>query len=123
LRYAVTLPDGTMKSGIDVDVLYGQQIRENWTFVADGHRNEPDPGPGDSIGYDALLSLVLDWAGEHRYTVHRRSVIDAGNGRAALLRTSTIDDDVQVGGVDLLTVRGGVLEPLWSIPGRRAFRC
>ncbi len=117
----VTLPDGTVKSGIDVNVLQGKRVRENWTFVADRHRSEPNPEPGDPISYDSLRLLVKRWADERGYAVHRRPLLDPANGRAALLRSSTTKDDAQVGGVDLLTIRDGLIEPFWSITGTRAF--
>lgn len=117
----VTLPAGTVKTGIDVNVLQGNLVRENWTFVADSRRSEPDPAPGDRISEDSLLTLVSDWAGERGYAVHRRPVLDPANGRAALLRTSMTDDGAQVGGIDLLTARDGKVEPFWSITATRAF--
>ena len=118
----VTLPDGTTKSGIDVNVLQGKRIRENWTFVADRRREAADPASGDAVAPDAMRRLVDEWAAERGYRVHRRPVLDAAQGRAALLRTSPSGDGTEVGGVDLLTVRDGAIEAIWSITGTRAFR-
>lgn len=115
----VTLPDGTMKTGIDVNVVQGMLVGDNWTFVTDSCRSEP--APGDRTGTAALLALVRDWAGAHDVEMHRRPVLDPENGRAMLLRTSLTSDGKSVGGVDLLTVRDGHLEPVWSITGTRAF--
>ncbi len=117
----VTLPDGRVKTGIDVNVLQDSKIRENWTFVADGRKNGPDPDPGDRMSYRSMLPLVIDWAGERGYAVHRRPVLDPANGRAVVLRSSTAQDDAQVGGIDLLTIRDGLIEPIWSITGSRPF--
>ena len=118
----VTLPDGTVKTGIDVNVLSRDRICQNWTVVAERRQDEPDPAPGDAVSADALRELVVEWAREQGYAVHRRPVVDAANGRVALLRSSTAADGTKVGGVDVLTVRDGVVEPFWSITGTRAFR-
>lgn len=48
----------------------------------------------------------------------RQPILDADNGRIALLRTMSDG----VGGADLLTVRNGDVEPIWSLTGTRAFR-
>lgn len=117
----VTLPSGTVKTGIDVNVLHNRLVQDNWTFVADSHMKEPDPAPGDRMSEGSLLTLVSDWAGDRGYAVHRRPVLDPANGRAVLLHTSTTDDGAQVGGVDMLTVRDGYVESIWSITGTRAF--
>lgn len=118
----VTLTDGTVKTGIDVNVLHSELIHDNWTFVADSHMSDPDPEPGDWMSEGSLLKLVSDWAGDRGYVVHRRPVLDPANGRAALLRTSSVDDGAPVGGVDMLTVRHGRVESFWSITGTRMFR-
>lgn len=52
------------------------------------------------------------------YAVHRQLIIDVQSGRIALLR-NTSDG---VGGVDLLAVRNGEVESIWSVTGTRAFR-
>jgi hypothetical protein len=47
------------------------------------------------------------------YAVHRRLIVDVHSGRVALLR-KTFDG---IGGVDLLAVRNGEVEPIWSVTG------
>ncbi|MFF2515773.1 hypothetical protein [Streptomyces sp. NPDC058086] len=37
--------DGQVLTGIDVNILQDDRIRENWTFVAERRCEQPDPGP------------------------------------------------------------------------------
>ncbi len=114
----VTFPaDGTVMSGIDVNVLQDKRIRQNWTFMGP-HRDASDPQPGDALDRDALATVASNWAETMGYAVHRQPILDVNNGRIALLRTTSDG----VGGVDLLTVRNGDVEPIWSLTGTRAFR-
>lgn len=39
----VRAPDGTVRTGLDVNILAGDRARENWTFVAQRHHDRPDP--------------------------------------------------------------------------------
>ena len=113
----VTFPDGTMRTGIDVNVVRGGLIGENWTFMGQAYRPEPDPAPGDHVDGDELRGRAGDWAGVRGSQVHRRPIVDPATGHMVLLRTSG-----GVGAVDLLTLRAGTLEADWSISGSRAFR-
>jgi hypothetical protein len=113
----VTFPDGSMKTGIDVNVVRDGLISENWTFMGEAYREEPDPAPGDSADRDELRGRAEEWANIRGFQLHRRQVVDAAAGRIVLMRTSG-----GVGGVDLLTLRDGTLETSWSITGVRAFR-
>ncbi len=113
----VTSRDGTVMSGVDVNVLQGNRIRENWTFVGP-YRDEPDPAPGDTLDRDTMATLATEWAEKQGYAVHRHLVIDGTSARTALLRTMSDG----VGGVDLLTVRNGRVEPIWSVTAVRGFR-
>ena len=113
----VTLPDATVMTGVDVNVLQGKRIHENWTFMGP-HRDAPDLPLGDVLDRDALTTLASNWAKTMDYAVHRRLIIDVQSGRIALLR-NTSDG---IGGVDLLAVRNGEVEPIWSVTGTRAFR-
>jgi hypothetical protein len=113
----VTSRDGTVKTGIDVNVLQGERVAENWT-LGGPHRDAPLPPPGDVLDRDALATSASDWAKAMDYIVHRRLIIDVQNSRIALLRTTSDG----VGGVDLLAVRDGDVEPIWSITGNRPFR-
>lgn len=113
----VTSREGTVMSGVDVNVLQGNRIRENWTFVGP-HRDAPDPAPGDALDRDTMAKLAHTWAEELGYTVHRQLVVDERSGRIALLRTMSDG----VAGVDLLTVRDGEVEAIWSVTAARGFR-
>lgn len=113
----VTSRDGTVRTGVDVNVLEGNRIRENWTFMGP-HRDAPAPGLGDVLDRDALATSATNWAETMGFVVHRRLIIDVQSGRIALMR-NTSDG---VGGVDLLAVRNGQVEPIWSVTGTRAFR-
>jgi len=113
----VTSADGTVLTGIDVNVLQGGKIRENWTFPGP-HRTVPDPSPGKALDRNELTKLGTEWAAANGYAIHREMIIDAPAGRIALLRTTSGG----IGGVDLLTVRDRGIEPIWSITGARGFR-
>jgi hypothetical protein len=41
----VRKPDGQVLTGVDVNLLDGASVRENWTFVAERRCELPDPGP------------------------------------------------------------------------------
>lgn len=112
-----TLPDGTVMTGVDVNRLQGSLIHENWTFMGP-HCADPDPDTGDCLDRARLTEATSDWAAAMGYAVHREPVVDTATGRVALLR-ATADG---VGGIDLLTVRGGGVEPIWSVVGSRPFR-
>lgn len=113
----VTFPDATVMTGIDVNVVQGKRIRENWTFLGP-RRDAPDPPPGDLLDGEKLTTLASGWAAAMGYAVHRRLIVDESSGRIAVLR-NTSDG---AGGVDLLAVRDGDVEPIWSVTGARAFR-
>jgi hypothetical protein len=113
----VTFPDGSMKTGIDVNVVRDGLIAVNWTFMGNAYREEPDPAPGDSTGPGHLRGLAEKWADVQGFRIHGRQIVDAAAGRVVLMRTSD-----GVGGIDLLTLRDGVLEASWSITGVRDFR-
>ncbi|WP_422746998.1 hypothetical protein ACN27E_04850 [Mycobacterium sp. WMMD1722] len=109
--------DATVMTGIDVNVQHGRRIKENWTF-AGPHRDEPDPPPGDLLERDVLAAEASKWAQAKGYAVHRQLIVDVASGRVAMLRTTSAG----IGGVDILTVRDGVVDPIWSVTGTRAFR-
>lgn len=113
----VTFRDGRVMTGIDVNVLQGRRIRENWTFMGP-RRDAPDPPLGDVLDRDTLAALASNWAETLDYAVHRELIIDVQRGRIALLRNMSDG----IGGVDLLAVRNGEVEPIWSVTGTRAFR-
>ncbi len=113
----VARPDGSVVTGIDVNVLQGRRVRQNWTFVADTWRSQPDPEPGAACRADELTGLLEAWVAEQGFAVHRQPVLDPDNGRIALLRSTTAG----LGGVDLLSVRGGAVESIWSVTGVRPF--
>ena len=113
----VTSRDGTVMTGVDVNMVQGKRIKDNWTFMGP-HRDAPLPPPGDVLGRDSLATLASNWAEMMDYVVHRQLIIDVQSGRIALLR-NTSDG---IGGVDLLAVRNGQVEPIWSVTGTRAFR-
>jgi hypothetical protein len=73
-----------------------------------------------------LLANSVDWpvATKLLQPVHA-PVIDAARGRAALLRTTTChtpNDSVNVGGIDVLTIRDGRIAQAWSLQEIRPFR-
>lgn len=112
-----TSPDGTVVTGIDVNVLSHDRVRENWTFVGP-HRDAQDQPLGDVHDRNTLATAASRWAVTMGHSAHRRLIVDARSGRIAMLRTTSDG----VGGVDLLAVRDGTVEPIWSVTGKRAFR-
>ena len=65
----VTSREGTVMSGIDVNVLQGNRIQENWTFVGP-HRDAPDPAPGDTLDRDTTAELAHTWAEKLLSLIH-----------------------------------------------------
>ncbi|QMU79839.1 hypothetical protein GXW83_33210 [Streptacidiphilus sp. PB12-B1b] len=60
----VRAPDGTVRSGMDVNVLRGDLVDENWTFVAERRCERPDSaaegfGPADPTLIEDLLHRWL----------------------------------------------------------------
>jgi hypothetical protein len=56
--------DGQVLTGIDVNILKDDRIRENWTFVADRHCEQPDPGPeaaGRALDPGRIEELCRCW--------------------------------------------------------------
>lgn len=73
-----------------------------------------------------LLVDPVDWpvATKLLQPVHA-PVIDAARGHAALLQTTTCrtpNGAVNVGGIDVLTIRDGRIAQAWSLQGIRPFR-
>ncbi|MFJ5987829.1 nuclear transport factor 2 family protein [Lentzea sp. NPDC092896] len=109
----VRRPDGTVKTGFDFNVLRGDKIAENWTFVGerDTTPDLPPAGGGD-------LRQVLDgWLDARSRTLHREPVLDLVRGTIAFLWTGPA-----VSGADLLAVRDGRVTCSWSLTGTRPFR-
>lgn len=170
----VRLPDGTVHTGLDVNVLRGGLVADNWTFVAPRRCELADPEvSGDAsldvraltafarrwtsvwggevelvdelvtedflawsqsteveeqgTGSDVLVARVLAETGRHDtrgVELHREPVVDVARQRVALLWTATEDQDgtrTEVGGVDLLAVRGGRVSRSWTLRGTRPF--
>ncbi|WNV88024.1 hypothetical protein [Umezawaea sp. Da 62-37] len=134
----VRTPDGRVRTGVDVNVLEGERVQENWTFVGEQRDDQDDPEP-EAADPAVLAELGRRWterrdgvvaddftlfdgtgatgdAGEPVGTLHRSIVVDPERGRVALLRTAG------TGGVDLLAVRGGRVVRAWSLTGIRPFR-
>ena len=140
----VRLPDGTVHTGADVNILRDGKVTENWTFVSGQHCDLPDPeaAPSDTAVIERLCRQWLEfwngadvpgadsfypadrWSdrGTRTVAVHREPVIDATRGRAALLRTETAPDGTDSSAVDLLSIRDGRIAQAWSLIGSRAFR-
>jgi hypothetical protein len=53
----VTSPDGTVRTGVDVNVLRGDLVAENWTCVADRHDS---PGPDDTLAETTDADILAD---------------------------------------------------------------
>ncbi|WP_158835391.1 hypothetical protein [Streptomyces sp. NRRL S-350] len=81
--------DGEVWTGIDVNVLSGDRIRENWTFVAERHCEQSDPAPEAAGRTDAATIEELC----HRWVQLR-------NGRAELAT------DLVMGDFDLFSGAG-----------------
>lgn len=104
----VTRPDGTIRSGMDVNVLRDGRIAMNWTFVG-GRRTDWDAAePAQRGSTEALGRLVTG--------PHRPPVVDGARGRVAGLRT--VDGR---GTVELHVMRDGRPAHAWSFVGTRAF--
>jgi hypothetical protein len=122
----VTLPDGTVLTGADVNILRENKIDENWTFVGERHcdRRAKAAQADDVRGPSALARHVENRRTTEAplvVTAHREPVIDVARGRAALLRTDRAGSS-ETGGLDLLTVRDGRIAQAWSLKGSRPFR-
>jgi hypothetical protein len=44
----VTLPDGTVWTGADANLVRDGRVSRNWTFVSNAHCDGPDPGPASA---------------------------------------------------------------------------
>lgn len=55
--------DGQVLTGIDVNILKDDRIHENWTFVAERHCAQSDPGPeaAETTGPAAIEELCHRW--------------------------------------------------------------
>jgi hypothetical protein len=60
----VRKPDGQVLTGIDVNILKGDNIQENWTFVAERRCEQPDPRPEPTGQADSatIEDLSQRWA-------------------------------------------------------------
>lgn len=124
-------PDGQVKTGLDVNIRAGDRIRENWTFVAAGHCDIPDPGPDET---PATCDLVGQWLrgegseGVELFSGTARPVTNAPRklhrdpilapGRAAFLWTAPDGTT----GADILALHDGRVSQAWSLTGSREFR-
>ena len=173
----VRLPDGTVHTGLDVNVVRDGLVVDNWTFVAPRRCDlvDPDDAGDDGVGgldaaelgalaarwvavwdgsVEQAAGLVADdhlgWSAaseveqegvgsevlaarvEHErarhdsraVTLHGEPVVDVERQRVAVLWTAAEDHDgtsTEVGGVDLLVVRGGRVSRSWTLRGTRPF--
>ncbi len=81
--------DGQVLTGIDVNILEGDRVRENWTFVAERHCGQPDPGPEAAEGTD--VAMLEDLC--HRWMQLR-------NGRTELAEDLVTDGFALFSGAD-----------------------
>jgi hypothetical protein len=127
----VATPGGGVKTGLDVNILSGDRIRENWTFVAPGHCDTPDPGPDETPATQDLVGQWLRGEGSGAVQLfsgtagpvpngprklHRDPIL--APGRAAFLWTAPDGTT----GADVLALRAGRISQAWSLTGSRAFR-
>jgi hypothetical protein len=103
----VTLPDGTVHTGADVNVLRGGKVDENWTLVSDRHDGRSDPAPQPAPP-GVLHDLARHW-------------IELSNGEAV---ADVVSDDFEVfaTGLDAGDARGVAalsryLEQRWGAAG------
>ena len=142
-------PDGQLKTGLDVNILKGDSIHENWTFVGERRCDRPDPEPvaGDPARIDELRrrwvrlrngqgELDDDVVTSDFALFQGESAVDPVDffrGQAVVVHREPIVDVARgavaflwtanaVGGVDLLTVRDRRIARAWSLTGIRAFR-
>lgn len=58
----VTRPDGSMGTGMDLNIVRDGLIEENWTFVTPQRLPGPDPEPSDSAGAAGVLDdMAARW--------------------------------------------------------------
>ena len=110
----VTAPDGSVRSGVDVNVMRGDKVELNWTFVADRRFPGPDPEP-EATDPAVLARLCREHLADRR--AHHEPILDPDRGRAAVLHAGADG----VGGLELITVRGGRLAQAWSFDAVRPF--
>jgi hypothetical protein len=93
----VTRPDGSILTGADVNVLRGDRIDQNWTFVSDRHDDRPDPAPqpaSEATLHDLARRWIAPAEGEHAANIVSADFDvfatglepDGGRGPAALSR-------------------------------------
>ena len=104
----VTGPDGTVRSGMDFNILQGGRVERNWTFVGDVCTDWAAAEPLSPADRAVLVELA-DWS-------HQPPVIDADRGRVAQLRT--IDG---LPTAQLLIVRNRSVVSSWTFHGARPF--
>ncbi len=66
----VTRPDGSITTGIDVNMVREGRIAENWTFVAAHRCDEPDPQTGGSLDGVGLAEQWLQLQNGQRGADH-----------------------------------------------------
>lgn len=118
----VERPDGSLWTGIDVNSLENGLIKENWTFVSPRHCDEDPRAPGDALSADELERETTKWLTDRERSPHRRLVLDPARGLSAALYELTQAEGSRFGGVELLVMRAGRLESIWSLTGTRGFR-
>jgi ketosteroid isomerase-like protein len=142
-QWRADAPDFDVTTDDPTDAAHIEQLCHSWTQLWDNPSAEladlltddvtvffgtRDATATDLRGPSALVDHIERLrATDPSFTVsaHRRPVIDAARGRAALLRTTTCrtpDGAVSVGGIDVLTIRDGRIAQAWSLPGVRPFR-
>ncbi|MDI5970897.1 nuclear transport factor 2 family protein [Streptomyces sp. SL13] len=57
----VTTPDGQVLTGLDVNILNGSHVQENWTFVGRRRCELPGPGPGEPTAPATIEELARRW--------------------------------------------------------------
>jgi hypothetical protein len=60
--WGIRTPDGEVKTGLDFNVMRGDRVHENWTFVATRHCDQPDPEPVAATDRAELAELGQRWA-------------------------------------------------------------
>ncbi|GAA3354277.1 hypothetical protein [Saccharopolyspora gregorii] len=94
-----TLPDATVLSGMDVNVLVGGKVAENWTIAGDRRVPGPDPAPRPASA-DRLREIADGWVGPEPAGVLGPDVVL----RSALAEVGDVEGGAAVR--DLLSARG-----------------
>lgn len=114
----VTHPDGTTRTGTDVNVLVDGLVVDNWTFVGP-YDATPDPRPAPvAVPFtDAEVRAAVEADATARgVQVHREPVVDVARGTVAYLWTR--GDEA---GADVVAVTDGAVSWRRSVGAERAF--